>query len=78
MRRALLFLAILLSFGVVVEAQSSGLPLPPDLDQEKARLVSLNDELRNYANLHDTYIDLAAVGNEASVPLLLERLRKDY
>ncbi len=38
----------------------------------------LNDILRNHSNLHDAYISLISIGNKASVPLLIERLRKDY
>ena len=41
-------------------------------------LDELHSELRTHSNLHDTYLHIATVGNEKSVPLLLERLRKDY
>lgn len=46
--------------------------------QEKATLEQLHDVLRKYPDPHDTYIEIAPIGNEESVPLLLERLRLDY
>jgi hypothetical protein len=47
-------------------------------NREKEVRERLHETLRKYANLHDAYFGIASVGNEESVPLLLERLRLDY
>jgi hypothetical protein len=41
-------------------------------------LEELNDSLAKYANQHDAYLYAAGLGNNETVPLLLERLRLDY
>jgi len=50
----------------------------PNQAWKTAALQRLHDTLRNQSNLHDQYLEIAAIGNEESVPLLLERLRLDY
>jgi hypothetical protein len=50
----------------------------PGPDREKASLAQFHNELRKYAHLHDTYIGVAPIGNEETVPLPLERLRPDF
>src|SRR5207253_6008263 len=50
----------------------------PNQVRKTAALESLHDILRKHSNLHDEYLEIAAIGNEGSVPLLLERLRLDY
>ena len=52
-----------------------GRQTPPTTAQ---RLADLNDDLRNHARLHDTYLEVAPIGNEETVPLLIERLRLDF
>jgi outer membrane protein assembly factor BamB len=59
---------------VVSSSTSSGLESllrPPTLDQ-------LHDALRKYRDPHDTYLYIAQIGNEQSVPLLIERFRLDH
>lgn len=41
-------------------------------------LVTIHARLRKYHDLHDEYLRVAAIGNEETVPLLLNRLKKDY
>ena len=63
---------------VFIAPNASGQLTQPGQDPEKANLARYHDELRNHADLHDTYIEVAPIGNEETVPLLLERLRKDF
>ena len=46
--------------------------------RQTAALERLHDALRKHSNLHDEYLEIAGIGNEESVPLLLKRLRLDY
>jgi hypothetical protein len=41
-------------------------------------LEQLHEILRKYPEPHDTYLSIARIGNEETVPLLLERFRLDY
>jgi hypothetical protein len=45
---------------------------------KKPSLTELHEELRQYPEPHDTYLALIELGNEETVPLLLDRLRLDY
>jgi len=55
----------------------TAIPGTPE-ERRKILLARSNDELRKFAGLHDTYLTIADIGNEESVPLLLERLRLDF
>ena len=41
-------------------------------------LEQIHDHLRKYSGLHDDYLYAATLGNEETVPLLLQRFRLDY
>jgi hypothetical protein len=41
-------------------------------------LTRLNEVLRKYSGLHDAYLHAGEIGNEETVPLLLNRLRLDF
>jgi len=45
---------------------------------KKPDLTELHEELRQYPEPHDAYLALIELGNEETVPLLLDRLRLDY
>jgi hypothetical protein len=51
---------------------------PRSLKAQRVALEQLHDILRKYPEPHDAYISIAAIGNEETVPLLLERFRLDY
>jgi hypothetical protein len=53
-------------------------PSKPNDSFRVPTLEELHDQLRKYRNLHDTYFYVGRVGNEETVPLLLERFRLDY
>lgn len=55
-----------------------GDPLPPRWPNKKPTLDQLHDILHKYPEPHDAYLALEELGNEETVPLLLERLRLDY
>ncbi len=45
---------------------------------KEPNLAELREELRQYPEPHDAYLALIELGNEETVPLLLDRLRLDY
>ena len=47
-------------------------------DSKHRELTRLHQILRTQSNLHDEYFEAGEVGNEQTVPLLLNRLRSDY
>ena len=73
-RRKLGFIAI----QVFIAPTAFGQLAQPGPDREKASLAQFHNEHRKYAHLHDTYLGVAPIGNEETVPLLLERLRQDF
>jgi hypothetical protein len=73
-RRTLGFIAIL----VFITPTAFGQLAQPGPEREKASFAQFHNELRKYAHLHDTYIGVAPIGNEETVPLLLKRLRQDF
>ena len=79
MRKPLTFIVTLAFSAVTAFART------PNVDkkssnqvQKAAALERLHEILRTQSNLHDVYLEIVGVGNEQSVPLLLERLRLDY
>jgi len=68
------FIATLVFFAPTAFGQLA----QPSQGRERASLAQFHDELRKYAHLRDTYIEVAPLGNEETVPLLLERLRQDF
>jgi PQQ-like domain len=59
-------------------AQPASVSSQPSPVFKEPTLDELHDALRKHRNLHDEYLYIARIGNEQSVPLLLERLRLDY
>jgi hypothetical protein len=79
MRKPLTFMAALALSAVPAIAQSPSIDeKSPNQVEKAAALGRLHETLRTQSNLHDAYLASAGVGNEQSVPLLLERLRLDY
>jgi PQQ-like domain len=79
MRRPLMSIVMLAFSAVTAFAQASSVEEKfPNQVRRTAALQDLHDVLRNHSNLHDAHLAIAAIGNEESVPLLLERLRLDY
>jgi hypothetical protein len=79
MRKPLTSIVMLVFSAVTAFAQTPYVDeKSPNQVRKTAALESLHDILRNHSNLHDEYAEIAAIGNEESVPLLLERLRLDY
>jgi hypothetical protein len=79
MRRALTSIAMLAFSAVTAFAQTPYVEeKSPNQVRKPAALERLHDILRNHSNLHNEYAEIAAIGNEESVPLLLERLQLDY
>jgi len=79
MRRPLTSLAIFAFSAVTAFAQTPYVDeKSPYQVRKTAALAQLHDSLRKHSNLHNEYFEIAAMGNEESVPLLLERLRLDY
>src|SRR6267142_2334923 len=79
MRKPLTFIVMLAFSAVTAFART------PNVDEKSsnqvkkaAALERLHEILRTQSNLHDVYLEIVGVGNEQSVPLLLERLRLDY
>jgi hypothetical protein len=80
--RKLLQLSAFLVLVVAVQPTRTQEFLKPDLNADR-NLRRLHDILRHPPGLsdarhHDTYLSLIGLGNEETLPLLLERLRQDY
>ena len=79
MRRPLTSIVMLVFSAVTAFAQTTYVDeKSPNQVRKTAALESLHEILRKHSNLHNEYPEIAAIGNEESVPLLLERLRLDY
>lgn len=79
MRRPLTSIVILFFSAATAFAQTPSVAKNfPSQAWKTAALQRLHDTLRNRSNLHDEYLEISGIGNEESVPLLLERLRLDY
>ena len=76
--RELLVLAVVSTLILVLPATSQERS-EPRADSSSADLLRLHERLRNpKGDPHDDYISAIYIGNEETVPLLLERLRQDY
>src|SRR5260370_13438030 len=94
MRRLLTFTVVLILPAIAAFAQTTYPDGKlPNQNQGKAALApaaprnpvssepaldQLHDALRKYHDPHDAYLSIAQLGNEESVPLLLERFRLDH
>src|SRR5580700_10954498 len=79
MRKPLTFMVMLAFSAVTALAQTPNVEEKSrNRIQKAAALERLHQILRTQSNLHNVYLEIAGVGNEQSVPLLLERLRLDY
>jgi hypothetical protein len=79
MRKPLTFILVLAFSAVTAFARTPNVDeKSPNQVQKAEALERLHEVLRTDSNLHNVYLEIAGVGNEQSVPLLLERLRLDY